>query len=59
MTMEKARSIRVTSLSAKAEDSKAPIHPGDSVLCALHVAALKRDWAKSEAQLCAVLRRKT
>lgn len=59
MTMEKARSIRVTSQSAKAEDSKAPIAPGDTVLCAEHVTALKRDWAKTERQLCSVLRRKT
>lgn len=58
MTMEKARAIRVTSLSARAEDAKAPIAPGDTLLCAEHVARLRRDWAKSETQLCAALRRK-
>jgi hypothetical protein len=58
MTMEKARAIRVTPQSAKGEDAKTPIAPGDTLLCAEHVARLRRDWAKSETQLCAALRRK-
>jgi len=57
MTMEKARAIRVTSQSAKAEDARTSIAPGDTLLCAEHVARLKRDWAKSEPQLCAMLKR--
>ena len=58
MTIEKARAIRVTSQSAKAEARGAPISPGDTLLCAEHVARLRRDWAKTETQLCAVLRRR-
>lgn len=58
MTTERASAIRVTSLSARAEATKAPIGPGDTLICAEHVAALKGDWAKTETQLCAVLRRR-
>ena len=58
MTMERQLAIRVTSLSAKAEDAKTPIRAGDTLLCAEHVARLKADWAKTEFQLCETLRRR-
>ena len=58
MTTERVQAIRVTSLSAKAEDGRAPVSPGDTVLCADHVARLKADWAKTQSQLCETLRRR-